>query len=58
MTVGWHFVSRLTPTKSTLPDARRADVTGFGMQEHHGDGLALPRFIQSGNLSLEIWSSD
>jgi 8-oxo-dGTP pyrophosphatase MutT (NUDIX family) len=43
------------PTKSALPGARRADVTGFGMPEHQGDGSALPRLVQSGNLSLEIW---
>jgi hypothetical protein len=48
----------LMPTKSALPGARRADVTDFGMPEHHGDGSALPRLVQSGNLSLEIWSSD
>jgi hypothetical protein len=45
------------PTKSALPGARRADVTGFGMPEHHADGSALPRLVQSGNLGLEIWSS-
>ena len=45
------------PTKSALPLARRADVAGFGMAEHHGDGSALPMLVQSGNLSLEIWSS-
>ena len=28
-------------TKSALPGARRADVTGFGVPEHHGDGSAL-----------------
>jgi hypothetical protein len=32
-------------------------VTGFGVPEHHGDGSALPRLVQSGNLNLEIWSS-
>jgi hypothetical protein len=46
----------------TLPQvfpagARRADVTGFGVPEHHGDGSTLPMLVQSGNLSLEIWSS-
>jgi hypothetical protein len=25
--------------------------------QRHGDGSALPMLIQSGNLSLEIWSS-
>jgi hypothetical protein len=40
-----------------LSGARRADVTGFGVPEHHGDGSALPMVVQSGNLSLEIWSS-
>jgi hypothetical protein len=44
-------------TKSALPGARRADVTGFGVPEHHGDGSALPMLVQSGNLSFEIWSS-
>ena len=45
------------PTKSALSGARRADVTGFGVPEHHRDGSALPRLVQSGNLNLEIWSS-
>jgi hypothetical protein len=32
------------PTKSALPGARRADVTGFGVREHHGWlGLANAR---------------
>jgi hypothetical protein len=44
-------------TKSALRGAGRADVTGFGVPEHHGDGSALPMLVQSGNLSLEIWSS-
>jgi hypothetical protein len=44
--------------ESALPGARRADVTGFCMREHHGDGSGLPRLIQSGNLSVEIGSSD
>jgi len=30
--------------------ARRADVTGFGVPEHHGDGSALPMPVQCGNL--------
>jgi hypothetical protein len=47
----------LVPTKSALSGARRADVSGFGVSEHHGDGSALPMLVQSGNLSLEIWSS-
>jgi hypothetical protein len=47
----------LMPTKSALPGARRADGTGFGVPEHHGDGSALSMLVQSGNLSLEIWSS-
>jgi hypothetical protein len=38
--------------------ALRAKVTDFGVPEHHGDGSALPVLVQSGNLSLEIWSSD
>ena len=45
------------PTKSALSGARRAKVTGFGVPEHHRDGLALPRLVRSGNLNLEIWSS-
>jgi hypothetical protein len=36
--------------------ARPADVVGFGVPERHGDGSALPRLVQSGNLNLEIWS--
>ena len=40
-------------TKSALPGARRADVTGFGVPEHHGDGSALPMLVQSGSLSLK-----
>jgi hypothetical protein len=44
-------------TKSALPGARRADVTGFGVPEHHGDGSALPMLVHSGNLSLEIWAA-
>jgi hypothetical protein len=35
----------------------RANVTGFGVPEHHGDGSALPVLVQSGNPSREIWSS-
>jgi hypothetical protein len=27
---------------------------GFGAPENHGDGSALPRLVQSANLSLEI----
>jgi hypothetical protein len=34
--------------------AHRADVTGFGVPEHHDDDPALPLLAQSGNLSLEI----
>jgi hypothetical protein len=45
------------PTKSALSGARRADVTGFDVPEHHGDSSALPRLDQCNNLSLEIWSS-
>jgi hypothetical protein len=43
-----------------VPDAKicsKADVPGFGVPEHHGDGSALPMLVKSGNLSLEIWSS-
>ena len=45
------------PPKSALFGARRAEVTGFGVPEHHRDGSALPRLVRSGNLNLEIWSS-
>ena len=48
--------ARLMPTNRHFP-ALRAKVTDFGVPEHHGDGLALPMLVQSGNLSLEIWSS-
>jgi hypothetical protein len=44
-------------TKSALSDARRADVTGLGVPEHHGDGSSLPMLVQGGNLNLVIWSS-
>jgi nicotinamide mononucleotide (NMN) deamidase PncC len=44
------------PTKSALSGAQHTDVTGFGASEDHGDGSALPMLVQSGNLSLEIWS--
>jgi hypothetical protein len=37
---------------------RRSDVTRFGVPEHPGDGSLLPMLIQSGNLRLEIGSSD
>jgi len=40
------------PTKSALSGARRADVTGFGVPEHHRDGSALPMLVKSGNISL------
>ena len=30
---------------------------GFSVPEHHGDGLALPTPVQSGNLSLKMSSS-
>jgi FAD binding domain len=46
----------LDDNQISISGARRADVTGFGMPEHHGDGSALPMLVQSGNLSLE-WSS-
>jgi hypothetical protein len=47
----------LVPTKPALFCAPRADVTGFGVPQHHGDGSALPMLVQSGNLSLMILSS-
>jgi hypothetical protein len=31
----------LMPTKLALSGARRADVTGLGVPEHHGDGSAI-----------------
>jgi hypothetical protein len=37
--------------------ARRADVTGLGVPEHHRDSSALPMLAQRSNLSFEIWSS-
>jgi hypothetical protein len=45
-----------TPTKSALSGTRHTDVTSFGASED--DGSALPRLVQSGNLSLEIWLSN
>jgi len=45
------------PTKSAFSGALCANVTGFGVPEHHGGRSALPMLVQSGNLSLEIWSS-
>jgi hypothetical protein len=45
---------RWTHSDAATSSARRADVTGFGVPEHHGDA-ALPMLVQSGNLSsLEI----
>jgi hypothetical protein len=35
-----------------LSGARRADITGFGLPEHHSDGSALPIRVQRGNLGL------
>lgn len=40
------------PTKSELSGTRRADITGFGVPEHHGDSSALPKSIESSNLSF------
>jgi hypothetical protein len=45
-----------TRSSTVASGARRADVTGLGVPEHHGDGSALPMLVQSGNLSLEIWN--
>jgi hypothetical protein len=39
-------------TVKTAPDARRADVTGLGQREPHVEGLALPKSVESGNLSF------
>gem|GEM_PF-4763566 len=44
------------PTKSALSGARRSDVTGIGVPEHHGDDSAMPRVVQTGKFSLEMWS--
>ena len=43
----------LDDNEISISGARRADVTGFGMPEHHGDGSALPMLVQSGDLSLD-----
>jgi hypothetical protein len=48
---------RLDANKIGIVRRRRADVTGFGVPEHHGYDSALPMVIQSGNLSVEIWTS-
>jgi hypothetical protein len=34
------------PAKSASSDARGADVTGFGVPEHHRDGSALPMLVK------------
>jgi hypothetical protein len=47
----------VTYTKSFVLIARRADVIRIGVPAHYGDGSTLPMLVQSGNLSLEIWSS-
>ena len=39
--------------RTALSGARRAGVTGFGVQEHHDDGPALPMLVQSSSLSLK-----
>jgi hypothetical protein len=41
-------------TKSASSGARRADVTGFGAPQHHGNGAALSMLVQWGNLNFEI----
>jgi hypothetical protein len=45
-------------TKSALSGARRDGVIGLRTWEPHLEGLALPKSIESGNLSLNkavIW---
>jgi hypothetical protein len=42
------------PTKSALSGARRAEVTGLGVPEHHGDRSA---FQCSSNAALSVSKS-
>ncbi len=37
---------RLDANKTASSGVRRADVTGFGVPQHDGDGSALPRLVQ------------
>jgi hypothetical protein len=48
---------RLDDNQIRISGARRADVTGLGVPEHHRDSSALPMLVQRSNLSFEIWSS-
>ena len=48
---------RLDDNKIRIFGARRADVTGLGVPEHHRDSSALPMLVQRSNLSFKIWSS-
>src|SRR5947208_1919534 len=43
---------RLNATKIDIFGARRADVTGLGAREPSVEGSALPKSVESGNLSL------
>ena len=46
---------RLDENKFRIFGARRADATGLGEREARVDELALPKSVESGKLSLEIW---
>jgi len=52
----------LITTNSALSGARRADLTSLGAREPRVDRSALPKPVESGNLSLNIafirWMSD
>jgi hypothetical protein len=40
------------PTKSAFFGSRRAEVTGLGAREPRVEGLALPKSVESRNLSV------
>jgi hypothetical protein len=44
--------ARLGDNKIRISGAWRADVTGFGAREPSSRGLALPKFVERGNFSL------
>jgi len=51
------FLRPLRVGESLSSGARRADIAGFGVPEHQGEGSLLPMLVRSGNLRLEIGSS-
>jgi hypothetical protein len=53
---------RLNDNKIHIFGARRANATGLGAREPRVEGLALPKSVESGNLSFSQtgiqWMSD